>query len=160
MHLDRALDLNRDKAIGYPARASRRIGVALLDHEGRIEKADAQFPLLLKAEFRNALPHRVPEELRISMLEGRVYEGRAICGRFSPVGSHHVCELREAGLLGLLSPREKQVIRRFAAGLTVREIAKDFGVAMSTVHSQIASAYRKLDVSDKASLSRVVERES
>ena len=155
-HLDRALDLNRDRAIGHLPPASRRKGVALIDQQGRVEKADAMFLALLKTEFRNAQPHRLPEGLLVSMQQGRVFEGRAVRGHFSPVGSHHVCELREAGLLSLLTPRESQVARRFAHGRNAREIANEFGVTLSTVHSHIASAYRKLGVTNKAVLAQVV----
>ena len=156
LHLDRALDLNRDKALGQLATVSSRKGVALIDRDGRVDKADALFPLLLKTEFRNALPDRLPDGMLLSMRQGRVFEGRLIRGQFSPAGSHQVCELREAGPISRLSPREGQVARRFAQGRNGREIAKEFGVALSTVHSQLASAYRKLGVSDKATLSRVL----
>ena len=156
LHLDRALDLNRAKALGQLASASSRKGVALIDKEGRVDKANALFSILLKTEFRNASPDRLPDGLLLSMRQAQVFEGRLIRGHFSPAGSHHVCELREAGPLSRLSPRESQVARRFAQGRNGREIAKEFGVALSTVHSQLASAYRKLGVSDKATLSRVL----
>ena len=155
-HLDRALDLNRAKALGRLAPPSRRKGVALVDKEGRVDMADALFAALLQTEFRNALPHRLPDGLLLSMRQGRVFEGRLIQGQFSPVGSHQICELRETGALSLLSPREAQAARRFAQGCTSREIAAEFGVSLSTVHTQLASAYRKLGVSDKATLSRVL----
>ena len=156
LHLDRALALNRDKALGQLASASSRKGVALIDKEGRVDRADALFPVLLKTEFRNALPDRLPDGLLLSMRQARVFEGRLIRGQFSPSGAHHVCELREAGPLSRLSPRESLVARRFAQGRNSREIAKEFGVALSTVHSQLAAVYRKLGVSNKATLSRVL----
>lgn len=155
-HLDRAISLNRAKAMGRLPPPSRPKGVALIDKEGRVEMADALFPELLKVEFRNALPHRLPDGLLLSMRQTRVFEGRLIEGQFSPVGSHQICELREAGPVSRLSPREGQVARRFAQGCKSREIAAEMGVSLSTVHSQLASAYRKLGVSDKATLSRVL----
>ena len=154
--MDRALDLNRAKALGHLVPPSRRKGVALVDKEGRIDRADALFPVLLQSEFRNALPHRLPDGLLLAMKQGRPFEGRLIQAHFSPVGSHQICELREAGPLSRLSPREGEVARRFAQGCTNREIAAEMGVSISTVHSQLASVYRKLGVSDKATFSRVL----
>ena len=83
------------------------------------------------------------------------FNGRCITGKFTPMGSHHICELREVGPVGLLTPREGQVAQLFAQGSNSREISAALSVSMSTVHSHIASAYLKLGISDKASLVRI-----
>lgn len=155
VHLDRALDLNRAKALDRPSPPSRRKAVALVDADGRVEMADALFPVLLKTEFRDASPHRLPSGLLLAMKQEQLFEGRFILGHFASVGTHHVCELRESGPLSRLSPREGQVARRFAQGCKSREIATELGVSLSTVHSQLASVYRKLGVSEKATLVRM-----
>lgn len=63
---------------------------------------------------------------------------------------------RQRGQSRVGSTAKAQVARRFAQGCTSREIAAEFGVSLSTVHTQLASAYRKLGVSDKATLNRVL----
>lgn len=48
--------------------------------------------------------------------------------------------------LNLLTPAELRVLERLAAGWTVREIANDSFVSMSTVRAQIRSIHTKLEV--------------
>ena len=155
LHLDRALDLNRAKALDRLPPPTRRKAVGLIDQDGRVEKADSLFGALLKSEFRNLSPHRLPGALELAMRQGQAFEGRAIRGRFETLGAHHVCELREKGPLGQLSPREILAARRFAQGHSSREIAVELGVSHSTVQSQLASVYRKLGVTGKAGLVRI-----
>ena len=54
--------------------------------------------------------------------------------------------------LGKLSKREQVIARKFAEGLTYRQISETLFVAPSTVRSHIASIYRKLDVNKKSAL--------
>ena len=157
LHLDRALDINRSRALSSRADNLRRRGIALIGGAGRIELADAFFPLLIAAEFRSVSTHRLPYALDLAMKQSQRFEGRHITGKFTAMGSHHICELREVGLIGLLSPREAQVAQLFAQGFNRREISTKLAVSISTIHSQIASAYRKLGISDKTSLVRIFE---
>jgi LuxR family maltose regulon positive regulatory protein len=53
------------------------------------------------------------------------------------------------GLIEPLSPRELEVLRLVAAGLTNREIADRLVIAVSTVKSHTNSIYGKLDVSNR-----------
>ncbi|MFI6426247.1 LuxR C-terminal-related transcriptional regulator [Promicromonospora sp. NPDC050880] len=46
-----------------------------------------------------------------------------------------------------LTPREREVLRALATGLTAEQAAARFGVAVTTVRTQIRSVYRKLRVS-------------
>ena len=155
LHLDRALDLNRAKALDRLPPSTRRKAVGLIDQDGRVEMADSLFGALLKSEFRHPSPHRLPDALELAMRQGHAFEGRVIRGRFESLGGHHVCELREKGPLGQLSPRESLAARRFAQGHSSREIAVEMGVSHSTVQSQLASVYRKLGVTGKAGLVRI-----
>ncbi|MCC6899505.1 MAG: response regulator transcription factor [Polyangiaceae bacterium] len=51
-----------------------------------------------------------------------------------------------------LTPAELAVVRLVVGGQTRREIAESRGVAVSTVHKQIESAYKKLGVSSRSEL--------
>jgi DNA-binding NarL/FixJ family response regulator len=155
LHLDRALDINRSRALSSRANQLRRKAMALIDGGGRVELADAMFPLLVATEFRSASAHRLPAALMLAMKQSDGFNGRCITGKFTSMGSHHVCELREVGPVGLLTPREGQVTQLFAQGSNSREISAALSISMSTVHSHIASSYRKLGISDKASLVRI-----
>ncbi|MGZ2258104.1 LuxR C-terminal-related transcriptional regulator [Roseobacter sp. A03A-229] len=51
-----------------------------------------------------------------------------------------------------LSPRERQIAERYAAGCSYQEIAADLHIAPSTVRTHLATIYRKLEVSSKVEL--------
>ena len=45
-----------------------------------------------------------------------------------------------------LTPREREVVRLLAAGLTYAQMAQALGISLHTVCSHIKNLYRKLDV--------------
>jgi len=55
-----------------------------------------------------------------------------------------------------LSTREKEVAIRFGQGLTYKEIAQEIGISPNTVRYYIKSIYTKLDVHNKADISRLL----
>jgi FixJ family two-component response regulator len=55
-----------------------------------------------------------------------------------------------------LSPREREVCRRFARGLSDKQIAADLGTAAGTVQAQRASALRKLRVASAVEVARLL----
>lgn len=56
-----------------------------------------------------------------------------------------------------LSDRESEVARAYARGLSYREIAETLGISPSTVRTHLNSIFRKLEVSNKLELLRIVE---
>jgi len=62
----------------------------------------------------------------------------------------------DGGGLGKLSERECTVARRYADGQTYREIAGELFISPSTVRNHLARIYRKLGISGKAELVRLV----
>ncbi|WP_393073142.1 response regulator transcription factor [Streptomyces sp. LN704] len=83
--------------------------------------------------------------------------GRFLAGR----GGDVVAVARGRGRPGYgnqLSPRELEVVRLLADGLTNRQIADVLVVSAQTIASQVKSAMRKMDVSSRTALAvRVVE---
>jgi two-component system invasion response regulator UvrY len=68
-----------------------------------------------------------------------------------------------ANALGLppqeaLTPREEQVLQLLVEGNAVREIARDLGIAPSTVKNHVQSIYGKLQVSNRAEAVRKAMR--
>ncbi len=55
---------------------------------------------------------------------------------------------RPAGI-GLLSPREEEVLKLLATGETNRQIARRLFVSEETIKSHVAAIFRKLEVSDR-----------
>lgn len=66
-------------------------------------------------------------------------------------------EAKTAGpRLDVLTPREKEVARTVALGLTNTEIAKKLGVKPRTVTAHLEHIYPKLEIRSRADLVRVV----
>lgn len=156
VHVDRAIALNREQALAQWSQASVRRASALVEASGRVVAADEAFVAWLKDRFGVEAAHRLPSALVEALSAGQSYEDVQDEIRFKAVGQYHVCELREAGPLSRLSPRERQVAQRFAAGASGKEIARDLGLSPYTVQSHLASIYRKLELSDKTALARLM----
>lgn len=62
--------------------------------------------------------------------------------------------IRPIDALEVLTPREFVLARRFAAGMSDQQIARELGVSHHTVRNQLAHLYCKLDLHDKASLAQ------
>ncbi|MBI3205755.1 MAG: response regulator transcription factor [Myxococcales bacterium] len=58
----------------------------------------------------------------------------------------------EAPPVAALTPAELAVVQLVVGGQSRREIAESRGVALSTVHKQIESAYKKLGVGSRSEL--------
>lgn len=61
---------------------------------------------------------------------------------------------RNRARLDDLTPREREVLARVAAGRTSREIAEEFGISPRTVETHRESLMRKLDIRSVAGLTR------
>lgn len=57
-----------------------------------------------------------------------------------------------------LTPRERQVAVHAAGGATDREIARNLGISPRTVHKHLEQIYRKLDLTNRASLGALIHR--
>ena len=58
-----------------------------------------------------------------------------------------------------LSPREREIAEAYANGDTYHKIAELLGIAPSTVRTHLATIYRKLEVSSKLALHKVLQGE-
>jgi DNA-binding CsgD family transcriptional regulator len=58
-----------------------------------------------------------------------------------------------------LSARERQIAEAYAAGRSYRQIAEQLFIAPATVRTHLSTIYRKLGVSSKIELLRILERD-
>lgn len=63
-----------------------------------------------------------------------------------------VCQARPTMALTVMTPRETLVARRFAAGLSHKEVARELGISPNTVRTQLTHIYSKLRLHDKGAL--------
>ena len=156
IHLSRALAINRERAVERLSKASQRqdnsVATGLVKDDGQVEIADQRFFDLLEREWPDTAPDYIPQEALETLLEGRPYRGQQIEITMVRQSGVHLCRVRPIDAMELLTPREFVVARRFAAGMSHKQIARELGVSHHTVRNQLAHLYRKLNLHDKASL--------
>lgn len=153
-HVSRAVDINRSTALNQQDPQHAQRASALVNARGIIEAADPQFLHLLESEWPFHANKSLPQPLLDALDKGPTYRGRQIEVVTRQQDGFRVCIARPISKLSLLSPSEHAVARRFAAGLSNKEIAKELGVSPHTVRSQLSNAYGKLGVHDKAALAQ------
>ena len=65
----------------------------------------------------------------------------------------------EAGVVGRLTPREREVFQLLALGRSNKEVAVDLGVSVGTAKKHRENLQRKLDCRSSAELARLAIRE-
>ncbi len=154
IHLSRALAINRARALSRDSEdnKSQTFSTGLLGVNGAIEIADQRLFDLLEREWPDAAPDSIPPEVMETLLSGKVFRGTQIEISLQRQNGHLQCRVRPVGAMEILTPREFVVARRFAAGMSHKQIARELGVSHHTVRNQLAHLYRKLNLHDKASL--------
>ncbi len=153
-HLSRALVINQARAIERNTGKSTDRGMAsgLITTEGTVEIADPRFFSLLEREWPDQEPETLPAEAMEVLLSGKIFRGTQIEISLVRQQGGHLCRIRPVNAMEILTPREFVVARRFAAGMSHKQIARELGVSHHTVRNQLAHLYRKLNLHDKASL--------
>jgi DNA-binding CsgD family transcriptional regulator len=158
IHLSRALAINRARSLERLSTAGPRrdngSASGLIADDGQIEISDQRFFDLLEREWPDIAPDFVPGEAMAVLNEGKTYRGSHIEISMTRQSGGNLCRVRPIDVMELLTPREFVVARRFAAGMSHKQIARELGVSHHTVRNQLAHLYRKLNLHDKASLAQ------
>lgn len=158
IHLSRALAINRRRALERLTRATtgrdNSSASGLIGEEGQIEIADQRFFDLLEREWPEIAPDFIPAQALELLNEGKTYRGAHIEISMVRQAAGNLCRIRPVDAMEVLTPREFVVARRFAAGMSHKQIARELGVSHHTVRNQLAHLYRKLNLHDKASLAQ------
>lgn len=127
---------------------SNRGTAAMVDARGTVYAASRSFRELLAAEFGDPhfdrLPFVLPEDT--SGDNGSFSHGAL---RFRAVRTDEVRFLiyaRKAQPLDGLSPREQEIARALSTGKTFKSVARQCGIATSTVANHASRIYRKLGI--------------
>ena len=113
---------------------------------GFLDLLDAHYPDRQPRQLPFALPHRHGENKTIGKL----------CATTEPLGELTVVRIWPAGPLDALTLRERSIVNGVAHGLTFKEIAKQIGLAPSTVSNHLYRVYDKLGVHSRAALAKLV----
>ncbi|MFZ9237901.1 MAG: response regulator transcription factor [Burkholderiaceae bacterium] len=158
IHLSRALAINRTRTLerlSKPGARRDNLSVTALIHDdGRVEIADQRFFDLLAREWPELAPDFIPEGALQLLNEGKVFRGRQVEISSTRQAGSLLCRIRPIDVMEVLSPREFVVARRFAAGMSHKQIARELGVSHHTVRNQLAHLYRKLDLHNKGALAQ------
>lgn len=107
-----------------------------------------------KSEGRTALL----EALR-AVVAGRVYFSPEVMNRLVVEGNEIRLSNPPKSRLATLSPRERELLRVLAKGLSLKEAASVLGISYKTADKQKASVMAKLDIHDRVELARYAIRE-
>ncbi|MEO0318518.1 MAG: hypothetical protein RL404_2195 [Pseudomonadota bacterium] len=158
IHLSRALAINRARAAerlpgatGYREQAG---ATGLINDEGQVEIADQRFFDLLEREWPELAPEFIPHDAMELLNQDKPYRGTQVEITLVRQAGCNLCRIRPVDAMEVLTPREFVVARRFAAGMSHKQIARELGVSHHTVRNQLAHLYRKLNLHDKASLAQ------
>ena len=158
IHLSHALAINRSRTLERLAKPTHRrenLGATGLVHEdGRVELADQHFFDLLEREWPELAPDFIPHDVLQLLNEGKTYRGRQVEISWIRQAGSQLCRIRPIDVMEVLTPREFVVARRFAAGMSHKQIARELGVSHHTVRNQLAHLYRKLDLHNKGALAQ------
>lgn len=158
IHLSRALAINRARAAerlpGAHAYREQAGATGLINDEGQVEIADQHFFDLLEREWPELAPEFIPHEAMDLLNQDKPYRGTQVEITLLRQAGCNLCRIRPVDAMEVLTPREFVVARRFAAGMSHKQIARELGVSHHTVRNQLAHLYRKLNLHDKASLAQ------
>jgi len=86
--------------------------------------------------------------------------GTAFGPRYSGQASWRTAASPSEDLLGTLTPREAQVLRRIVAGQSTGQMAREMGVATSTLRSYVKNILAKLGAHSRLEAAAIASRES
>jgi len=139
---------------GFDSRQGGYEPLALVDPEGFFRQASAGLVELVTLEWPLWEGGRLPLELRrkLVMLGGWTLVGQRICAEGHNAGSFRLVRLRRKSTVDMLSPRQSEIARLFADGLTHKEIANRLHLMPTTVRNHLAAAYRGLGINTRGEL--------
>ena len=127
---------------------SNRGSAAMVDRHGTVYAASPAFRALLGEEFGDPQFDRLPFALPDDPAEERGAFSHGTL-RFRLVAMDNRRSLlyaRKVQALDGLSPREQEIARALAAGKTLKSVARQYGIATSTVANHASRIYRKLGI--------------
>ena len=139
--------IQSDERLSRWGRANRG-AAAMVDLHGTVYAASRSFRELLGGEYGDPnfdrLPFRLPED---PTEERGAFAERTLRFRLVPTDARRfLIYARKAQALDGLSPREQEIARALGAGKTLKSVARQYGIATSTVANHASRVYRKLGI--------------
>jgi DNA-binding CsgD family transcriptional regulator len=125
---------------------------AVADADGRLQVAPQGFQQLLRREWPQWRGFRLPADI-VHLARGEDtarFVGGRIFLRSARVGDKHLVQAREKRPADELTPRELQVVRLAAEGLSYAQVAERLSISPGTVRTHLSAVYAKLAVRKQA----------
>jgi len=134
------------------------LAAAVCDRQGLLRHADKEFIALVSAEWPGWQAPLLPKPLvRWLSAPGRpAYKGKRAALSAAAQEDLILLQAQPGGAATALTPREEQVARHYADGMTYKEIAEQLSVSPSTARRHLESIYKKLGVSNKIGLAQAL----
>jgi DNA-binding CsgD family transcriptional regulator len=147
--------IRRDDWLASMGRANRG-SAALVDADGSVFAASERFRDMISSI--EGAPTRLPFELPESALgdEGGEFVHGPLHIRVKRHGELYLLYARKPLPLDSLSPREQEIARALGNGKTLKSIARQYGIAVSTVANHTTRIYRKLAIYRREDLIELV----
>lgn len=146
--------IRRDDWLASMGRANRG-SAALVDADGSVFAASERFRELIGSESSSAhLPFELPESALGD--EGGEFTYGPLHIRVKRCGELYLLYVRKPLPLDALSPREQEIARALGNGKTLKSIARQYGIAVSTVANHTTRIYRKLAIYRREDLIELV----
>jgi len=127
---------------------------AVCDREGWLRQAKDEFLELMQIEWPGWTGPILPDPLR-QWLKGdcaTAFRGKGIGLKADRMDDLFLLVAYSREAAAMLTPREEEIAESFAAGLTYKDISKEFNLSPSTVRRHLESVYKKLEVANKIEL--------
>lgn len=156
-HLASALRLSQECLLNQ--RAGAEEGQALATRGGQLLQARPLFRQLMREEW-GKYQTGVPPEVMAKAEQQGIWRGHAIQLQTEPIGNQMLLRAEPLFQPVHMSPRERLIAMRFAAGHSHKEVARELEIAPSTVRNHLAHLYRRLNVHNKTELLQVLQNET
>ncbi|MCK9193745.1 MAG: helix-turn-helix transcriptional regulator [Nevskia sp.] len=152
--------IRRDDWLASMGRANRG-SAAMVDAEGNLFALSEHFRAMLDNGTGAALA-KLPFELPEAVLgeEGGEFVNGPLHMRVTRCGELYLLYARKPLPLDSLSPREQEIARALGNGKTLKSIARQYGIAVSTVANHTTRIYRKLAIYRREDLIELVRMRS
>ncbi|MDE2149494.1 MAG: helix-turn-helix transcriptional regulator [Gammaproteobacteria bacterium] len=142
--------IRRDDWLASLGRQSRG-SAALVSADGTVFAASDNFRALVNAD--GAVPFAIPDA---ALGNGGDFRHQGVHLRLSRCGPLYLMHARKPLPLDQLSPREQEIARALSRGKTLKSIAREYGIAVSTVANHTTRIYRKLSIYRREDLIELV----
>ena len=158
-HLVEARRQNSIERLGRIARPDLgRQAAAICDPRAILHECEPEFADRLQADFPGWHGPRLPEPVARALARAPTgwFDGGLNRFEWWPYENRRLLRARPLSAVDRLSSRERQVAGLLIEGCTHKEVALRLGLSPNTARTHIALLYRRLGVSNKAQMARMI----